>query len=225
MPDQPPPREADQQQRPDQQQRAAQLVELERAKLGHCIHDDLLPLIFAARGSVDRVASELAGSDSEHGQRLKQAGQWLEQAMQQCRSLLAESSPPESRSPLWVEAAEQTAAQLLPEQSIRVQWQVDESARELSQQASTALYRIVVESLRNAARHGGATTAAVTANCEGDQVVVEIRDDGCGFDPAEVAGDRFGIRSMRSRAELVDGSLQINSVPGGPTIVTVKIPR
>jgi signal transduction histidine kinase len=85
------------------------------------------------------------------------------------------------------------------------------------------LARIVREAVSNAARHGEATTVTVTLSGAGG-IRVTIADDGRGFDPAAPRRRGFGLTSMRERAEVRGGTLEIRSQPGRGTRVEVVIP-
>jgi signal transduction histidine kinase len=86
-----------------------------------------------------------------------------------------------------------------------------------------AIYRIVQEALNNARRHGGAERAAVMIEEDQTAVHVTVRDDGRGFDStARSAG--FGLISMRERAELLGGTVEITSAPGQGTAVLATLP-
>lgn len=88
-------------------------------------------------------------------------------------------------------------------------------------------YRILQESVHNIAIHAHATTVSVRLELESDQVIMEITDDGRGFDPNSVsnaANSHLGLRSMRQRAEMLNGEFQIESKPGNGTRVQVLLP-
>jgi PAS domain S-box-containing protein len=93
----------------------------------------------------------------------------------------------------------------------------------------TALYRIMQEALANVARHAEARAASVVIERSRSGVTMAVSDDGRGFDVGralaapEPAG-RLGLHSMRERAGLVDGSLEVSSVPGVGTRILVEIP-
>jgi len=87
------------------------------------------------------------------------------------------------------------------------------------------LYQIAQEALNNALRHAHATTVTVHLGREGRQVILEIMDDGCGFDPESVAHGGMGLGNMRQRAEQIGGVLKITSVPGTGTRVKVSLPE
>jgi signal transduction histidine kinase len=55
-------------------------------------------------------------------------------------------------------------------------------------------------------------------------VLIEVSDDGCGFDPAAVGREHFGLRSMRGRAADLGGRLEVTSAPGRGTVLRVEVP-
>jgi len=76
-------------------------------------------------------------------------------------------------------------------------------------------YRVAQEALANVVHHAGARNAEVSLLKKNGHLVLNISDDGCGFDPAAVDTERrLGIRGMQERAEMVGGSLEIDSAPG-----------
>lgn len=99
----------------------------------------------------------------------------------------------------------------------------------VSPQVEEALYRIALEALGNAARHAGASQVTLRLAGDDTRVVLEVVDDGVGFDPgALLAGQgrlgRLGLRSMRERAELVGGTFDLMSAPGAGTVVRATLP-
>jgi signal transduction histidine kinase len=90
------------------------------------------------------------------------------------------------------------------------------------------LVRIVQEALTNVRKHAKASRASVDLRREGDVVVATITDDGLGFEPpddADKTGGRFGLLTMRERAESVGGRLSIESTPGRGSIVRCEVPQ
>lgn len=96
----------------------------------------------------------------------------------------------------------------------------------MSDVTSATLYRVAQESLRNAERHAAAQTVHVELRPVGDDVVLEIADDGRGFDLAEAERRRpgMGLFSMRERVGLVGGTLEIDTAPGRGTRVVARVP-
>ena len=94
----------------------------------------------------------------------------------------------------------------------------------LSETVEMAVYRIAQEALTNAFRHASASAIAVTLGVT-DAVRLEIRDDGCGFDPHDrTRMHSFGLGSIGERALAVGGALGIESSPGAGTTVRFTCP-
>jgi signal transduction histidine kinase len=94
-------------------------------------------------------------------------------------------------------------------------------------QARVQLIRIVQEGLANVRKHAHASAAQVVFTPHADRIQVRIEDDGVGFDVAqffEAEGHRFGLRSMRDRAEAIGGTFRILSAPERGTRVIVEVP-
>ncbi len=208
------------------------MIEIERAQIGHEIHDSLLPLIFAASAGVQALADDLSeekpderSAASDPTGRLKQIAGWLDDAMQTGRRLLSGVYPPELTGANWTATASMCAQRLVDDESLQISWDVDPEINQIDPNLAVAGYRIVVESIRNAARHGKASRVDVKVAKDQDHWTIEITDDGDGFDPTTIPEDRFGIRSMIGRAELAGGTLNLQSQPGGPTTVTFQFPQ
>jgi signal transduction histidine kinase len=93
-------------------------------------------------------------------------------------------------------------------------------------EVETAAYRIVQEALTNVTLHAGVNEATVRLWTDQNQLVVEIQDQGNGFDPdaALAAGATSGLAGMRERALLLGGQFTLESAPGNGTRVTAKLP-
>ena len=94
----------------------------------------------------------------------------------------------------------------------------------LSHKAETQLFAIAREALANIVRHADASAAHIRVDARGEQVLVQITDNGRGFDPADGHPGHFGLESMRSRAAEIGGRLTIASAPGSGTTVRVRVP-
>ena len=87
-----------------------------------------------------------------------------------------------------------------------------------------ALYRIAQEALTNACKHSKSKKVTVTLTQEGQDVRLEVRDWGIGFDPESVEKGHFGLEGIRQRVRLFGGRLTIQSKPGSGTLVQVVVP-
>ncbi|NCP88226.1 MAG: hypothetical protein CO094_13605 [Anaerolineae bacterium CG_4_9_14_3_um_filter_57_17] len=123
-------------------------------------------------------------------------------------------------------ALEQYVQEFERRYELEVQFESDNlDQTSLSPEIETSLYRIVQEALTNVARHAQAQSVSILLQiCEG-QIVTTIEDEGKGFDPAQAQKNgRLGLFGMQERATMLDGSLNIESMPGQGTTVFVKIP-
>jgi signal transduction histidine kinase len=97
----------------------------------------------------------------------------------------------------------------------------------LGPRIETALLRIAHEAAANAGRHSQAREVHLTLRSTSSEVIMELRDDGCGFDPGIIRGGderHFGLLSMEQRALKLNGRLELQSAPGAGTIVRVTLP-
>ena len=86
-----------------------------------------------------------------------------------------------------------------------------------------SVYRVAEAALTNVEDHAAATHVFLRLHQDGKNLTLEIKDDGLGFDPDEVASDRFGLAGMRERAELLGAELRLDSTPGKGTSVTLRV--
>jgi len=97
----------------------------------------------------------------------------------------------------------------------------------LAEAEQTVVLRIVQEALQNVRKHAAASRMTVSSRMAGTDWVLEVRDDGRGFDAGAVAarGRRnFGLQFMRERAELIGARFEVRSRPAGGTVVVLSIP-
>jgi signal transduction histidine kinase len=100
-------------------------------------------------------------------------------------------------------------------------------AADMSDATAAALYRVAQEALRNVERHARAGSARLTLRADGSHVILDVVDDGRGFDVAEAEARRpgMGLFSMRERLGLVGGSFDVLTSPGRGTRVRARAPR
>ncbi|MFG3494743.1 sensor histidine kinase [Streptomyces sp. NPDC047928] len=101
----------------------------------------------------------------------------------------------------------------------------------LHDEVAATLLRIAQEALANTGRHADAGRVGVTLSYMGDEVTLDVRDDGRGFDPdarprrsGDVLAGGFGLDGMRARAARIAGAVTVESEPGGGTAVSAHVP-
>ena len=86
------------------------------------------------------------------------------------------------------------------------------------------LYRIAQEALSNAVRHAKASRIRVVFRGTDSEFTLQVEDDGAGL-PVELPASGMGLRTMRYRAQILEGELTVAPAPGGGTLVTCRVPR
>ncbi|MEV0911558.1 sensor histidine kinase [Streptomyces hokutonensis] len=126
------------------------------------------------------------------------------------------------------EALKNTVAEWGERTGVRAEFTVTGIAEQLHDEVSATLLRIAQEALSNAARHARATRVGVTLSFLGEDVILDIRDDGQGFDPLALPERTrtggFGLDGMRARAERIAGTLAVESEPGHGTALSARVP-
>jgi signal transduction histidine kinase len=97
-----------------------------------------------------------------------------------------------------------------------------ERTRALRHEDAVTLFRIAQEALNNVAKHAQAAVVRIILEVKENRFILEIRDDGRGFDPAAPTS-RLGMRSMRERAEAAGAAFEVQSAPGQGTLVRARI--
>jgi signal transduction histidine kinase len=103
--------------------------------------------------------------------------------------------------------------------------EIDPDLPVISIRGQAEVLRIVQEALNNVRKHADATVVRLTIEGDDDGLRVSVTDNGRGFDPAAVPDDRYGLKGMRERAELIGARLDLRSAVSGGTTVTLLVPE
>ncbi len=200
----------------------------EREQLSREVHDGSAQVLASVLLRVDSVQDLLAGG------RVVAARAELERLRATADAAYAEARDDIAglrtglRKQSLAEAVRSLVDRFEERHEIVVDLRVDEVAERLGPIAQLQALRIVQEALANVRQHARARRARVCIETSEDGGLrVSVRDDGLGFDPAIGVDDgrqRFGLVTMRERAESVDGWLEVTSSPGAGTTVTVELP-
>ena len=124
-----------------------------------------------------------------------------------------------------VPALHQYAEAISDRYGLVVQFETVGSIERLAPDVETALYRIVQEALTNVIRHARATRADVLLERRGDNLIVIVEDNGIGFDPtAALRSGDLGLVGLRERAEMLSGTLVVESAPDAGTTLLLEVP-
>lgn len=202
----------------------------ERQRLAGEIHDTLAQ---GLTGIVAQLrAAEAAGDDpaDEAGWRrhVAAAAQLSRESLSEARRSVDALRPEPLESAALGAAIADIAGRWSARHGLAVQVTTTGAPGPLSPAAEAALLRAAQEALANVAKHAEASRVGVTLSYLDDQVALDVRDDGRGFDPDAAPGPRadggFGLVAMRQRIEALDGTLQIESRPRQGTGISARVP-
>jgi signal transduction histidine kinase len=200
--------------------------EEERRRLRRDLHDGLGPVLTGIAFKADAARNTLPADPARASELLGQLRADTTGAIDDIRRLVFGLRPPALDDLGLIGSLRQQSARLAQRPdggSLAVQLDVPEDLPPLPAAVEVAAYRIVTEAMTNAARHSGATSITVRlALPEGDDLRIEVSDDGAGPPASWQAG--FGLISMRERAAELGGSCEAGPAPGGGGRVTASLP-
>ncbi len=206
--------------------RLVEAEEAERRRIARELHDRVGQNLSALNINLDLALGAAAGA-SPLRRRIEDSVSLVDATLQSIESVMAELRPP-----LLDEYGLGAALGWYAEEFSRrtgiavVLRDGKDAAADLRPEAAVALFRIAQEALNNVAKHAGAKQVRVELACEAEEIVLRVADDGAGFDPAAAArGKRWGMKTMRERAEAAGGRLEVDSAPGEGTIVRASVRR
>ncbi len=203
--------------------------ERERRALAQDLHDDLGQVLAAAKIKVSTL------NKLEHAQALKkriqEVGDLLDQAHTSVRSLTFQLSPPVLFELGLVPALEWLADEMHRLYDLKIKIFDDGIKKKLDTSVSTILFRAARELLINVAKHAKISYAKVTLQHQDKHIVIQVMDKGIGLQEPSRARkakksemEGFGLLSVRERLRYIGGEMQMQSVPGDGTIVTLTAP-
>lgn len=204
-----------------------QAEERERRRIAQGLHDHIGQILALAKGklSMFQESARAGGID----QAVEEIQNLISQAIHTSRSLMFELSSPVLYE-LGLDAALQSLGEQLAQQhGFRFHFRTDEKPKPLTGDVDLMLYRVARELLFNVVKHARARSVSLTIIHMADHLHLILADDGLGFDPAG-AGEGFderggfGLFSIQQQLEHIGGRLEIDSIPGDGTRVSVVVP-
>ncbi|HEX5066215.1 MAG TPA: sensor histidine kinase [Myxococcota bacterium] len=209
--------------------RLVEAEEAERRRIAGELHDRVGQNLSALNINLDIVLGAL-GEDApmDVRVRLRDSLALVDGTLQAIENVMAELRPPLLEEYGLGAALGWYAEEFCRRTGIEVDFRDDarERNRELRREAAVALLRIAQEALSNVAKHAGARRVGIALSAADGAMSVEISDDGAGFDAqaAQARSSRWGMTTMRERAEAVGGAIDIASRPGSGTVLRARVP-
>jgi signal transduction histidine kinase len=195
----------------------------ERQRLAREIHDTLAQGFAGIAVHLERAEQLDALSSSPAKAHLDLARSVAREGLEEARRMLGALRPEILTQRGLPEALSRVCEEWSRRNGIAATVSVTGPSQPLHPDVELTILRGMQEALTNVGRHSGARTAAVTLSYMEDLLVLDVQDDGKGFVPT-AAGNGYGLTGMRERAERLNGSCSIESVPGEGTTISIALP-
>lgn len=197
--------------------RVRRLIELERMRLRIAgdLHDELGSELSGIALAAGRLARQENLPESDRG-RLAEVEQATLQVSQGLRDVVWHVNPEHDTLDSMVRRMRSVASDLLADVDHRFSTNAGMDPRPIEMTTRRHVFLIFKELLNNVVRHSGAEVVQIAVMADGEQLRVQVQDDGVGFDP-QAAGDGSGLASVRRRADEIGARLDIDSSPGSGT--------
>jgi signal transduction histidine kinase len=199
--------------------------EEERRRIARDLHDSVGQALLAQRLDLQLLASRArAGSPAPAGS-LEDAAQRTLGIIEEVRRAALDLRPSHVEAVCLADALRWYGGNIADPHGVEIVFhEPADPVPEPPARVKDNLYRIFQEALHNAAKHSRAGRIDVSLYCSGSRLVLQVADNGQGFDPGAGKGEGIGLHTMRERAELLGGECRLESRKGKGTIVTVEVP-
>lgn len=203
--------------------RIVEVQEEERKRVSTELHDSISQLLVSIRYSLD-LAELKSHAVPEAKKLISKSLQILENALNEIRRI-SKDLRPSVLDDMGLAAAVMSLGKDFQEQTgIEVTVTAERCHNRLSNEAKTAVYRVVQEALTNVARHSGAGTVTIKILSGPSDLHLQIADDGCGISEPINFGRGLGIRNMRERIDTHEGEIVLRRRRSGGTEIDVRLP-
>ncbi len=207
----------------DLSRRLIQAYEDERALLARELHDDLTQRLAVL--AIDVGRAERTAPDGAQVEAMRSIREGLVRLSEDVHSLAYQLHPSVLEELGLAEALRTECERLSRQGRVNVSARLAPLSELVGKDTALCLFRVAQEALNNVVRHARARAATVDLRPMDEGLLLAVRDDGVGFDPASPGtGRSLGLASMRERVQLVNGTLDIESSPGHGTAIIVWVP-
>jgi PAS domain S-box-containing protein len=203
---------------------AGAIREQEKTRIARELHDELAQSLTALKMDTIWVRDHLATGNDALGARLSEMLATLDASVAATRRIAADLRPLVLDDLGLLPAIEWLGQNFQRRSGVTCELSINEDL-DLGEPYATAVFRILQESLVNVAKHARARRVQVAVTATGQEIVLQVQDDGAGFDPAAPRRPHsLGLAGLRERAQLLNGKVRIHSQLGQGTRVEVRIP-
>jgi signal transduction histidine kinase len=197
--------------------------EEERKRIAREMHDELGQHLTALRMGVSTLRLRFGHDNPDLGEHVQRILLLSDKTMQVLRDVVTSLRPAVLDAGI-AAALEWLAAEFSQHGQTTCRLSVSDESPELAEERAVAIFRIVQEALTNVTRHADAHEVFITLEQTGDDCLLEVRDDGRGFDPVAIPRKSFGLAGMKERVLMLGGALDVASSPGTVLLIKVRVP-
>jgi signal transduction histidine kinase len=199
----------------------------ERERIGMDLHDGIIQAIYGVGLSLEGALHSIEETPSEAKERIQHSIEGLNQAIRDLRGYILDLRPRQMGNDGLMSGLKRLATEFRANSLTEVVLTGPDSEHiDLAPTQSLALFHICQEALANAAKHAKAKKVEISLWSTEDRVLMEIHDDGRGFDMETKSQNiGHGLANMLTRAQSVGGDVDISSNPGEGTTVLAWVPR
>jgi signal transduction histidine kinase len=202
-----------------------EISDRELNRLGHDLHDGLGQQLTAIELFCAGLVGEAPPSAPKLAKSLKALGSQIREIIHQARLLSHGLAPVALQGGGLMNALRELADGTTAMTKIACEFTCESPVQVTDATVATHLYRIAQEAVNNALKHGKTKKISVSLTQIKRQMVLTVRDDGCGFTRPALNHDGMGLRVMRYRADLISAKLDITGKPGKGTCVACTLPK
>lgn len=209
--------------------RIIEAQEAERQRVARELHDGVNQIIASAKLRLRSVEDNVGGQNPAARLILSRCGRLLVQALEENRRIAHDLRPTDLDQLGLVAACRSFCKEFHARTGLPVKCQIGRQIQRLPPAVELNLFRIVQEALTNIEKHARARSASLRLSLADGKLLLRIRDDGRGFDPAHSPGKKgkwigIGLTNMRERAAHLGGTCEVKSAPKRGTTITVSLP-
>ncbi|MVO98999.1 sensor histidine kinase [Paenibacillus lutrae] len=196
----------------------------ERRRLARDLHDTVSQELFAIHMSASSLPKVIGHNPDVAGQLMEQLIQMSHHAQKQMRGLISQLRPIELDGSTLEEALEKWFPEYCRAHELRGSLDV-ETQQPISETIEHQLFLIIQEGMANIVKHASASRIELKLHDSGRQYVLQLIDDGKGFERSAISSASHGLSTMRERAQKLGGEAEVISGAGTGTTVRVRIPK
>jgi len=200
------------------------ISENERQRIGHDLHDNLCQHLTGTAIAALNVEQDLGDMGQEQAAaNVHRLVDLVEEGISLARDIARGLAPVHLETDSLMDIFEELAMTTRNHLKTECRFEHDGMVRTEDLATALHLYRIAQEAVSNAVRHGKAKQIIIRFSATDGQVVLTIKDDGCGLAAVPHEGKGMGLLLMKHRATMIGASLSVASVPEGGTVITCAL--